>query len=328
MKATAIAPSNIAFIKYWGKKKGKESERLPANGSISMNLSNLATTTTVAFSKKYKKDVILWNEKKPKERSFQRVIHHLDRIRELGKISERARVVSINNFPHGTGLSSSASGFAALTVAGSGAVNLQLSQKEMSILARRSSGSACRSIPSGFTEWLDADSSDESYAVSIFPPDHWNIIDIVAITKKDEKEISSTEGMSRAETSPFFEQRLKKMNKKITDCKKYIKAKNFTSFGNLIEQEAIEMHTVALTSNPPLIYWYPETVLVMKAVQQWRKDGLESYFTINTGHNLHIITEAKNQSNVIKELQEIKAVREIIANKPALGARIIEKHLF
>ena len=115
---------------------------------------------------------------------------------------------------------------------------------------------------------------------------------------------------------------------KIRDCKNYIKTRNFTSFGNLIEQEAIEMHAVALTSNPPLIYWYPETVQVMKAIQQWRKEGLESYFTINTGHNIHIIIEAKNQSTVVKKLQRISGVQDIITNKPALGARIIKKHLF
>ena len=123
MKATAIAPSNIAFIKYWGKKD--EELKLPENGSISMNLSNLTTTTTVEFDKKYKEDKIIINNQE-EENSGSRAIRHLDRVRSLAKINLKAKVVTNNNFPTGTGLSSSASGFAALTVAGSAAVGLKL----------------------------------------------------------------------------------------------------------------------------------------------------------------------------------------------------------
>ena len=152
MKATAVAPSNIAFIKYWGKKDG--GLRLPENGSISMNLSNLLTTTTVEFSSALKDDdfelegIRYANDS---EKSL-RVIKHLDRIRKLGGIDSYAKVVSSNNFPSGTGLSSSASGLAALTVAAAAAASLALSEKELSILARKGSGSACRSIPDGFVE--------------------------------------------------------------------------------------------------------------------------------------------------------------------------------
>src|SRR3989338_6357678 len=141
MKATAIAPSNIAFIKYWGRKD--EALRLPENGSISMNLNNLLTTTTVEFSPAFTGDSFSLNGVEDAEEQ-QRVIKHLDRIRQAAKIAEKARVVSRNNFPTGTGLSSSASGFAALTVAGAKAAGLNFSEKELSILARQGSGSACR----------------------------------------------------------------------------------------------------------------------------------------------------------------------------------------
>ena len=106
MKATAIAPSNVAFIKYWGKKD--EALRLPENGSISMNLSNLLTTTTVEFSKDFKEDMVIINDQ-TEDNEGSRAVRHLDRIRNLAKIKYKAKAVSKNNFPTGTGLSSSAS---------------------------------------------------------------------------------------------------------------------------------------------------------------------------------------------------------------------------
>src|SRR5581483_10844974 len=115
MKATAVAPSNIAFIKYWGKKD--EVLGLPENGSISMNLSNLLTTTTVEFNNAFSEDSVTINGKQ-EEKEKMRTVKHLDRIRKLAQTDLRAKVVSENNFPTATGLSSSASGFAALTVAG------------------------------------------------------------------------------------------------------------------------------------------------------------------------------------------------------------------
>ena len=160
MKATAIAPSNIAFTKYWG--KIDQALRIPENGSISMTLSNLLTTTTIEFSDSYEKDEITVNDIRQEEKSVLRIIKHLDHIRNVANRKEKARVVSFNDFPSGTGLSSSASGFAALTVAACCALDLKLSEKELSILARLGSGSACRSIPSGFVEWQSGDTNETS----------------------------------------------------------------------------------------------------------------------------------------------------------------------
>ena len=132
-KATAIAPANIAFIKYWGRKD--EALHLPENGSISMNLSNLLTTTTVEFNDSFKKDEVILNGKK-EDIVENRIVKHLDRIRAFAKIEIKAKVVTENNFPSSTGLSSSASGFAALTLAGVTAAELNFSEKDLSILAR------------------------------------------------------------------------------------------------------------------------------------------------------------------------------------------------
>ena len=325
MKATAVAPSNIAFIKYWGKRD--EGLRIPMNGSISMNLSNLLTTTTVEFSPNFKKDVIIVNNKQEVNEGI-RVIKHLDMVRSLANIKYKAKVVTKNNFPTSTGLSSSASGFAALTLAASNAASLNLSEKVLSILARQASGAACRSIPDGFVEWLDGDRNETSYAVSLFPPNYWDIVDVVVIVSKNKKEVSTTEGQRLANSSPFFPVRLARIKDKIKLIKKYMQEKNFPLFGELVEQEALELHAIMLTSIPPLIYWLPETINVMHAVQKWRNEGLEVYFTVNTGQNIHLICQKKDAKLVVKKAKEISEVQNTIINYPSNGAHLVSTHLF
>ncbi len=325
MKFTAIAPSNIAFIKYWGKKD--ETLRLPENGSLSMCLSNLLTTTTVEFDKKYKEDEIIINGVKEKNEN-NRAIKHLDRVRELSKSKLKAKVVTVNNFPSSTGLSSSASGFAALSLAASKAAGLNLSEKDLSILARQGSGSACRSIPDGFVEWLDGDTSDTSYAVSLFPPDWWDIVDIVAVVNVGKKDVPTTQGMKLTRTSPLFKTRLKNIKQKLETAKRLLKEKDFIQFGELLEAEALELHAIMLTSQPSLIYWTPGTLRIMKLVKEWRKEGLSVYFTINTGQDIHLICEQKNIKKVEEKLKKIKEINKIIVNYPSGGTRLTEKHLF
>jgi diphosphomevalonate decarboxylase len=325
MKKTAWAPSNIAFIKYWGKKD--EKLRLPENSSISMNLSNLYTITTVEFSDKYKKDEVIIDGQVGKKES-ERVTFHLDRIRKIARINLKAKVVSKNSFPKATGLSSSASGFAALTLAATSAAGLNLSEKELSILSRQASGSACRSIPDGFVEWLAGDSNNTSYAYSLYPPDYWPIVDVVVIVSSEEKEVSSTEGQKLAFTSPFYSLRLANISEKIKTLKKIFQKKDFLAFGELIEQEALELHAIMLTSKPSLIYWLPSTITIIKLTKKLRSEGLPVYFTLNTGCDIHLITEEKNLKKLLLILKSHKEIKEIIINHPSFGTRIINKNLF
>lgn len=329
-KETAIAPSNIAFTKYWGRKD--EVLRLPENGSISMCLSNLLTTTTVEFAPNYTKDEITINGSCPpaggEEDEAKRIIKHLDRVRNMANISDKAKVVSNNNFPSGTGLSSSASGFAALSLAASKAAGLDLPGKDLSILARQGSGSACRSIPSGFVEWLDGDTSETSYATQIFPLDHWVIADVVAVISEGKKEVSTSRGQQTAQSSPFMPVRLAHMKEKNEKVKKLIAERNFNELGEMIEQEALELHTIMLTQTPPLIYWTPGTLRIMKLTNHWRAEGIPVYFTINTGQDIHLICEQKNIDKVQAKLKELEEVKDIIVNTPGEGARLSEKHLF
>ncbi len=320
MKSTAKAPANIAFIKYWGKKN--EKLRLPANSSISMNLSDAYTTTSVEFDDNLTSDVLYLNDKLASGEEMARVAKQLDLIRDIAKVTTFALVESRNNFPKGAGIASSASGFAALTVAASSAVGLKLSEKDLSILARLGSGSACRSIPDGFVEWQEGNSSDESFAYSLYPPDYWDICDLVAIVGENSKKVSSTEGHAIAESSPFYKTRIMGMANKINEIKSALAKKDFTKFGEIIEAEAINMHAVMMTSVPPLYYWNPGTLEVIKTIIELRDGGLESYFTIDAGPNVHVICERKNLAKLKAGLSNIKFLNKFLENSPSIGTKL------
>jgi len=328
MKATAIAPANIAFIKYWG--KVDPVIRVPNNNSISMNLSQMTTTTTVEFLPKLlKDDVTFIGEDVIKETEVERISKALDAVRKKTGSHFFAKVVTKNSFPKATGIASSASGFASLAVASFHALKYSISEKDLSVFCRQLSGTACRSIPDGFVEWKKGTGSDESYAYELYPPDYWDICDVIAIVTKTMKKVGSTEGHAIADTSPFYLKRLSEMDKKIESIKKAMEKKNFTEFGNSIEAEALNMHAICLTSFPPLIYWEPTTIEIMKKVQAWREDNnVMSYFTIDAGPTVHIICEGKNAEQVVSLLQSIQGIQSVVVNRPTVGAHSIKEDLF
>jgi diphosphomevalonate decarboxylase len=321
MRSVAKAPANIAFIKYWGKKN--ERLRIPTNSSISMDLSGAYTTTSVEFKNDLVSDEVYINKERVQNVEFQRVSKHIDLIRDIAKINLPARVISKNNFPKGAGIASSASGFAALTAASVSAAGLNLSEKKISILARLGSGSACRSIPDGFVEWKTGNSSETSFAHSLFPPDYWNIVDIIAVVAETIKKTSSTEGHSLVESSPFFKPRLRNIKNKLKEIKSAMSQRDFTKFGSIIEEEAINMHAVMMTSVPALIYWQPTTIDLIHEMISWRSNGLEAYFTIDAGPNVHVICKSKDAEKIKKRLMKFRGVRKTILNKPSIGARIV-----
>jgi len=325
-KATAIAHPNIAFVKYWGMMD--DTLRLPMNNSISMNLDPLATITTIEFNDEYENDNVQILENPANIDEIMRITHHLDRIRALAGITTKAKVVSKNTFPRSSGIASSASGFAALTLAGVEAAGLNLSEKEISLLARQGSGSACRSVLPGYVEWIAATSSEESISYSIAPPEYWDLRDIIAIIESSPKTISSTEGHLRVSTSPFYSARLAGLHRTLAQVRTAIRQRNIDILGDAIEIEAISLHVVAMTSVPPIFYWTTTTLQVIQAVQRWRQDGLKTYFTIDAGSNVHLICEAKDELDVKQLLSMLDGVSEVIIAKPGSGTRLFEENLF
>ena len=324
-KATAVSPANIAFIKYWGKKNSKLN--IPFNDSVSMNLDKCLTTTTVEFNPHFRGDKVFVDGKKIEGDKKDRVINIIDLVREKSGISYGVKVVSKNNFPSDSGVASSASAFSALAIAGSCACGLKLSEKELSILARLGSGSASRSIVNGFVWWKKGKNNNSSFATQIVPETYWDLRDIVVIVEKKKKK-SSTEGHNVALTSPFFKVRQKNLPKRVRNVISAIKKKNLLKLGELIEQEAIELHVMAMTSNPPIFYWNKGTVEVIHKVREWRENGLVSYFTMDAGANVHVICQGKNVEKLNRRLKQLNGVYFTIKNKPSKGTHIIKKHLF
>lgn len=327
MKATAKAPANIALIKYWGKKN--EALRIPENDNLSICLDKAFTITTVEFSESFKEDKVVIGKKEAQGVEKERVVKHLERIRKKAGIKLFAKVVSKNSFPTAAGLASSASGFAALTLASSKAAGLNLSEKDLSRLARLGSGSACRSISDGFVYWQGGDSNKTSFAYSLYPPNYWQLRDLTIMIKKEKKKVSTTKGHQLASDNPFLKARLGLVNKNIKKIKKAFKKKDFSLLGEVIESETLSLHSVMLTSQPALIYWQPATLAVMHRAISLREEGeIESYFTIDAGPNVHLICEKGQEKNLKKKIKKIKGVQKIIINKPSIGARLIDKHLF
>lgn len=327
MKATAKAPTNIAFIKYWGKKD--EKLRIPENDSLAMCLDKEFTITTVEFQKNLKEDQIVIDNQKVKGTEKERVVEHLDRIRKKAQIKLFAKVASQNSFPAAAGLASSASGFAALTLAASQAAGLELSEKDLSCLARLGSGSACRSLPSGFVYWQAGYSDKASYAYTLYPPSYWDLRDLTIIIEEEEKKVSSTKGHSLAGQNPFLKAKLKLVKSNLKAIKKAFKNKNFSLLGTVIELETLSMHSVMFTSQPALIYWQPTTLAVMHKVIELREEKkIESYFTIDAGPNVHLICQKKDAAKLKREIQKVPRVKKIILNKPAPGAHLINQNLF
>jgi diphosphomevalonate decarboxylase len=332
--ATAVAPANIAFIKYWGVQDAALT--LPFNGSISMNLDTCLTTTTVTFDPALPDDevtITLYGEAPAPAtgRPRARVVAQLDRLRALAGIHTRARVASANTFPSDAGIASSAAAFAALTLAGATALGLGLDERELTLLTRRGgSGSACRSIPTGYVEWVipegpfDATGWDaESYALSLAPPEHWALADVVAVVDAGAKKIGSAENHQLAATSAYFPTRLAEIPARLAAARTAIAQRDLELLGVTMEADAVSMHAVCMTSTPPSFYWYAGTLSVIHAVRGWREQGLHAYFTIDAGPNVHVICAAADRDEVQRRLAALPGVQFTIANGVGAGARVV-----
>ncbi|MGQ9598950.1 MAG: diphosphomevalonate decarboxylase [Anaerolineae bacterium] len=324
-KATAVAHPNIAFVKYWG--KADEGLNLPANPSLSMNLAALTTVTTVEFRPGWREDAVTIDHRPVDGQSLARVVAHLDRVRAWAGIGDRAQVASVNNFPAGVGLASSASAFAALSLAATQAAGLALSEAALSRLARLGSGSACRSVPAGFTIW-EGETDETSWARQVAPPDSWNLQDVVAIVERRPKTVGSSAGHALARTSPFYAARLAWVPELLAAAYKGIQERDLIRLGAAAEADALAMHAVMMTSQPPLLYWQPATVRVMQAVRAWRDEGLPVYFTIDAGPNVHCLCLPEVVEEVKTRLQNLPGVQNVLVSGPGGGVRLTEHHLF
>ncbi|MEI3599629.1 MULTISPECIES: diphosphomevalonate decarboxylase [unclassified Oceanobacillus] len=320
MKATAKAHTNIALIKYWGKRN--EELILPTNNSLSLTLDGFYTTTTVDFQEDLKADSFELNGIPEQGEAYKRVTAFLELVRKMAGKEVYAHVASDNQVPTAAGFASSASGFAALAAAASKAIGLDLDDKELSRLTRRGSGSSSRSIYGGFAEWQMGEKEDgsDSYAVPIADENHWDIRMAGVVLTSEMKKISSRAGMRRTvETSPFYEGWLKSIPEDLTGIKEAIQEKNFIQVGEIAEANCLKMHATSLGAKPPFTYWLDSTIRVMRQVQEMREQGIPAYFTIDAGPNVKVLYLPEHEVEVERMLREVPGVTDVILSKPGPG---------
>ncbi len=327
MKATAKAYSNVAIVKYWGKRD--EKLMTPMNSNISMTSDAHGATATVEFSEEYDEDIAIVNGEPTIEKVKERTEKHIDLIRKIAGITLKAKGEAKTDLPIGIGLASSASGFASLTVAACAAAGLKLDPKQLSIISRQGSGSSCRSIYGGFVEWLSGNKSEDSYAIQLADQHWWDVRDVIAMVSTKQRKVDTRNGMRIAkDTSPYYPAWLKEVEKDLANVRKAIKDRDFTLLGRTAERNSLMMHATAITATPELIYWVPETLRVMHEVMLMREEGIKCYFSCDTGANVHIFCLPEEEKNIMKRIGKLEGVQKTIVGKPGEGTKLINKHLF
>jgi diphosphomevalonate decarboxylase len=321
LKATARAHANIAFIKYWGNRN--DELRLPSNSSLSMNLGGLYTETMLVWDEQLDTDTLELNGNVETGIALKRVQNHLEQLRTRLDIQKYAHVQSHNNFPMGAGIASSASSFAALTFAAIAAAQVSLSEKEITALARLGSGSAARSISDGYVEWYAADTHEKSFAESIAPSTHWELVDVIAVISQSHKTVGSTEGHHSALSSDLQDARVKGVDNRLSECKQAILTCDFEAFANVVELDSNLMHSVMMTSKPPLFYWLPGSILVMREVTRWRQEGIPVCYTLDAGPNVHCLCLSSYVDTVVGRLKAIPEVVDVRVAHTGSGAYLV-----
>ncbi|WP_179375138.1 diphosphomevalonate/mevalonate 3,5-bisphosphate decarboxylase family protein [Winogradskyella wichelsiae] len=338
------SPSNIALVKYWGKKK----DQIPENPSISFTLSNCKTITEVTYTKKEDKefsfDVYFEGEKneafKPKIQTFfERIETYMPFLRDY-----HFKIDTSNTFPHSSGIASSASGMSAIalclmsiedklnTVERSSDINY-FNQKA-SFLARLGSGSACRSIEGELVVWGEnesiADSSD-LFGVKFEGDVHSNFKnyqDTILLVDKGEKQVSSTVGHQLMYGHPFAQERFKQAHDNLANLKTILASGNLNEFVKIVESEALTLHAMMMTSMPYFILMKPNTLEIINKIWAFRaKTDSKVCFTLDAGANVHVLYPESETEIVLEfiknELVSYCQNEHYICDQIGLGANQI-----
>ena len=316
------APSNIAFVKYWGKK----GHQLPANPSLSMSLKECTTTTKTTFSPAEKLSVQLSLAGKPQAKFALKIEQYLESLQsELPFLSQLAVTIeTTNTFPHGAGIASSASGLSAFALTLTDYLRQQVPTLEgpeffkvASFLSRLASGSACRSVYGGFASWGESelDLSNDLYATPLTV--HRELVtlyDTVLVVSGQEKSVSSSAGHGRMNEHFFAQGRFAQAKHHFTLCAQALKTGEMEEVGRILEAEALSLHAMMLTSPEAFTLFKPNTIAAIEAIWAFRKETkLPLYFTLDAGPNLHLIYPEADRNKIFTFItHELKPMGEII----------------
>jgi diphosphomevalonate decarboxylase len=329
---TVVTHANIALIKYWGKRD--QLLHLPTKSSLSVGLDALATQTTIERTS-LPTDQVFINGAPAAANAAQPIMTFLTLFKQMYGITSTLSISSINNFPTAAGLASSASGFSALALGLDRLFNLGLTSAQLSILARRGSGSACRSCFGGFVIWHQGQAADghDSVAEQLFPAEHWpELRIIVVLVSATPKAVSSRVAMQRsATTSAHYAQWLEESRERLQHMHGALAAKDLAAIGCLAEADCLGMHKTMHTSQPPINFWSATTAAVMQAIIDLRaKDGVTCYFTIDAGPNVKILCHAAAVATILTPLNTIpgviRCITSAVAHEPTVTLKRNNRH--
>ncbi len=325
-KARAVAHSNIALVKYWGKRTGSSADlNLPAVGSLSMTLSDLRTETMLRTQVDI--DRFILNGKEQTGSVATKVFAQLDRVWASKHSGARPRceVESQNFLPTSAGLASSASGFAALTLAAAGAFCLPLDMSALSRLARQGSGSAARSLWGGFVR-LDRGQRDDGLdclARQLFRQRHWDVRLLIVHTAKGPKPVSSRSGMEQSRlTSPYFEPWVATSEADLDAAQSALSDRDLHSLGTIIEHSCFKMHACMMATQPPLVYWNGTTLEVFHALWAARAQGLVGYGTSDAGPHVKVLCLPHAADALSERLGKVPGVHKVEVVRPGPDAHV------
>lgn len=324
MRATARARANVALVKYFGKRDLPLN--LPATGSLSLTLEPLETVTSIAIDPALETDRVELDDEEAPRGFAARVSRFLDLVREMAGRDEKVRLSTTSTFPTAAGLASSASGFAAAALAASKAFGLDLDERGLSVLARRGSGSAARSIPGGAVVWEEGSTPDgtDSFAHSIAPPEDlpWSLV--VGITDTGPKSIGSTEAMELTRlTSPLYSGWVESNRSDLAEAKEAVEKMDLEKLGDIAERSALTMHAAALASRPGIAYWNGSTIDALHLVREMRSNGTGAWFTCDAGPQPKVICSSSDELSVVRSMHQVEGIKGIIQCRPAGGAELI-----
>lgn len=317
------AHTNIALIKYWGKRN--DELFLPMNSSLSLTLDAFYTDTEVVLDSDFTSDTFFLNDVKQDEKETEKITKFLNLFRNEVNMETKACVKSYNHVPTAAGLASSASAFSALAGAMNQASDLNLDPKTLSTYARRGSGSATRSIYGGFVEWYmgEDDLSETSHAIPVDDAS-WDIGMIVIAVNTGRKKLSSRVGMKQTiATSPFYSSWVETATSDLTKMKDAIKQKDFITLGEITESNGMKMHATMLGAFPPISYWEPDSVKAIQTVKEIRGMGIPCYVTMDAGPNVKVLCKASDMAKIEELLLKEFKREQIIPTTVGEGIKLL-----
>ena len=319
------AHTNIALIKYWGK-RNKELF-LPVTSSLSLTLDQFYTDTALSWNGQTPTDTFTLNGQVQDANAVQKVSRFIDMFRESSGINHSVHINSVNHVPTAAGLASSASAFAALAGACNLALDLQLDAQTLSTYARQGSGSASRSLLGGFVEWHkgEGDESASSYAEAFDDAD-WDLAMVFVIINRNAKKIDSRLGMEHTnQTSPFYALWPQEVEKDLAMIKPAIKAHDLDTVGQIAEHNAMKMHAMTIAAKPSFTYWEPASIEAMTIVRELREQGIPAYITMDAGPNVKVLCRASQAETIKAAFAPRFGADQVVIAKPGPAAHPLEK---